>query len=201
MQLTSLSKADFHPSQVLVGLFGQTFPKQPNPHPLRLSRGPMCRFTFSLYICLVPRDPFLHSYIHNMSCWKYKLLIIEPLSPFLNLSKGLFVKYTQTPFDRWVANCCANYLYRFLFHVEPNKQKILMLQREKKMNDDLSLQTQLAASDYWWFQRAAVNRNSCNAMITIISLPDLLCHVKWFKFICPPTPKLSFKVTDQPVQL
>lgn len=68
------------------------------------------------------------------------------------------------------------------------------------MNDDLSLQTQLAVSDYWWFRRAAVNRNGCNAMITIISLPDLLCHVKWFKFICPTTEELSFKVTEHSIQ-
>jgi len=37
-------------------------------------------------------------------------------------------------------------------------------------------------------------------MITIISLPDLLCHVKWFKFICPTTEELSFKVTEHSIQ-
>lgn len=68
------------------------------------------------------------------------------------------------------------------------------------MNDDLSRQTQLAVSDYWRFLRAAVNRNSCNAMIAIISLPDLLCHVKWFKFICPTTEELLFKVTEHSIQ-
>lgn len=36
-------------------------------------------------------------------------------------------------------------------------------------------------------------------MITIISLPDLLCHVKWFKFICPTTVELSFKVTEHSI--
>lgn len=92
------------------------------------------RFTTCfMYIFLVPRSPSLHRYIHNVSCRKYKLLIVQALSSFLNLSKGLFVKYTQTPFDRWGANCSVNYLYRFLFHVEPNKQKILMLRKKWMM--------------------------------------------------------------------
>lgn len=37
-------------------------------------------------------------------------------------------------------------------------------------------------------------------MIAIISLPDLLCHVKWFKFICPTTEELLFKVTEHSIQ-
>lgn len=93
-----------------------------------------CRFMAGfMYIVLVPRPPPFHRYIHNMSCRKYKLLIVQALSSFLNLSKGLFVKHTQMPFDRWGANCSVNYLYRFLFHVEPNKQKILMLWKKKWM--------------------------------------------------------------------
>lgn len=94
-----------------------------------------CRFIYSkLYVYfLTPRAPLFHRYIHKMSCRKYKLLIIQALSFFLNLSKGLFVKYTQMPFDRWGANCSVNYLYRFLFHVEPNKQKILMLWKKWMM--------------------------------------------------------------------
>lgn len=55
-----------------------------------------------LYVyCLSPTaPPPFHRYIHNMSCRKYKLLIVQALSSFLNLSKGLFVKHTQMPFDR-----------------------------------------------------------------------------------------------------
>lgn len=93
-----------------------------------------CRFIAGfMYIVLVPPPPPFHRYIHSMSCRKYKLLIVQALSSFLNLSKGLFVKHTQMPFDRWGANCSVNYLYRFLFHVEPNKQKILMLWKKWMM--------------------------------------------------------------------
>lgn len=93
-----------------------------------------CRFIARfMYIFLFPVPPPFHRYIHNMSCRNYKLLITQALSFFLNLSKGLFVKYTQMPFDRWGANCSVNYLYRFLFHVEPNKQKILMLWKKWMM--------------------------------------------------------------------